>query len=159
MADGALPDVFREYFAGREEVHHPTRADGGFFHHCFGCGPAHPTGLRVRCFQADDGVVSPIVIAPQYAGPPSTAHGGIVTACLDEVLAGVVAHTTRRIAVTGELTVRFVKPVPVEQPILGRGRLVADHGRFIDVEGQLEEFGTGRVLATARGRFFPVPNA
>lgn len=150
-----LPEPFREYFAGLEEVHHPSRPDGGFFHRCFGCGPAHPTGLQVRCFAVDGGVVSPIVIAPVYAGPPDAAHGGIVAACLDEVLAGAVAHATRRIAVTGELTVRYVTPVPVGRPILGRGRLTADHGRYFDVEGHLEEFGTERVLATARGRFFP----
>ena len=41
------------------------------------------------------------------------------------------------------------------QELLGRGRLVTDHGRYVDVEGSLEEFGTARVVATARGRFFP----
>lgn len=38
--------------------------------------------------------------------------------------------------------------------ILGHGRLVADHGRYAEVEGRLEEFGTERLLATARGKFF-----
>ena len=57
----------------------------------------------------------------------------------------------------GELTVRYVKPVPTETPIIGRGSLVADHGRYVDVEGRLEELDTGVVLATARGRFFPIP--
>jgi len=46
--------------------------------------------------------------------------------------------------------------VPSETPLLGRGRLVADHGRYVDVEGSLEEFSARRVVATARGRFFPV---
>jgi len=69
-----------------------------------------------------------------------------------------VARVTRRTAVTGELTVRYVKPVPVETPIIGKGSLMADHGRYVDVEGRLEEFGTGSVLATARARFFPLPS-
>jgi len=43
--------------------------------------------------------------------------------------------------------------------LLGRGRLVADHGRYVDVEGSLEEFGAARVVATARGRFFPFAGA
>jgi hypothetical protein len=47
--------------------------------------------------------------------------------------------------------------VPVETPIIGRGALVADHGRYLDVEGRLEELGGG-VLATARARFFPIPS-
>jgi hypothetical protein len=51
-----------------------------------------------------------------------------------------------------------VRPVPVETPIIGKGSLVADHGRYVDVEGRLEDLATGSVLATARGRFFPLPS-
>ncbi len=148
---GDVPVAFGDYFAGLEPV--PMSAGLNPYHHCFGCGPDHPSGLRIQCFGTTDGVVSPVLIAKQYAGPPGAAHGGIVAAYLDEVLAGAVVHATGRISVTGELTVRYVAPVPVEQPIVGRGRLVADHGRFTDVEGTLEEFPSGRVLARARGRF------
>ena len=150
-----LPEVFREYFANLEE----QAASAGWvevYHQCFGCGPGHPRGLRVRSFRTEHGVVSPIVIAPEYAGPPGAAHGGIVAAYLDEVLAAAVLRGTGRVAVTGELTVRYVEPVPVEQPVLGRGRMATDHGRYVDVEGRLEAFPSERVLATARGRFFPI---
>jgi acyl-coenzyme A thioesterase PaaI-like protein len=155
MTPTDLPDVFRESLAGCEELR-PPRPNGDMYHHCFGCGPGHPTGLHVRWFATPDGVASPIVIAPEYAGPPGAAHGGIVTAYLDEVLAGAVWRATGRLSVTGEITVRFERAVPVERPILGRGRVVTDHGRYIDVEARLEELGTAVVLATARGRFFPV---
>lgn len=102
-------------------------------------------------------MISPIIVPGQYAGPPGTAHGGIVAAYLDEVLAAAVHIATTRSAVTGELTVRYMKPVPVETPIVGKGSLVADHGRYVDVEGRLEDLATGTVLATARARFFPIP--
>ena len=148
----SVPEPFRAAFAGLEEQH-PA---GDRFHQCFGCGPGHPTGLHVRCFKTAEGVASPIVIPRQYEGPPGAAHGGIVAAYLDEVLAAAVLRTTARMWVTGELTVRYVKPVPTDTPIIGRGSLVADHGRYVDVEGRLEELSTGGVLATARGRFFPV---
>lgn len=150
-----LPDVFREYFAALEEQRVTGRADDTF-HRCFGCGPAHPAGLHVRCFKSEEGVVSPILIPRQYEGPPGAAHGGIVAAYLDEVLGGAVARATGRSSVTGELTVRYVKPVPTGTPILGRARVIEDRGRYVEVEGQLEEFGTERLLATARGRFFPI---
>jgi len=101
--------------------------------------------------------MSPIIVPGQYSGPPGAAHGGIVAAYLDEILAAAAKRAIARTAVTGELTVRYVKPVPVETPILGKGSLVADHGRYVDVEGRLEELATGTVLATARARFFPIP--
>lgn len=151
----AIPEPLRAYFAPLEEQEHAARPEDTY-HHCFGCGPGHPTGLRVRCFKTDDGVASPVVIARQYEGPPGAAHGGIVAAYLDEILAGAALRATGKSAVTGELTVRYRRPVPIERAIIGRGRLVADHGRYIDVEGELVDATTHDKLATGRGRFFPV---
>lgn len=151
-----LPEIFREFFAGLTEFRVALPRADDAFRACFGCGPAHPSGLHVRCFTTDEGVASPIVVPRVYEGPPGAVHGGIVAAYLDEVLGGAVASTTGKISVTGELSVRYVKPVPSETPLLGRGRLVRDHGRYVDVEGSLEEFSARRVVATARGRFFPV---
>ena len=150
-----IPHVFRDAFSGLEEQ---TRgnAQQDRFHECFGCGPSHPTGLHVRCFKTKDGVASPIIIPRHYEGPPGAAHGGIVAAYLDEVLAAAVLRATSRAAVTGELTVRYSRPVPSETPLVGRGSLVADHGRYVDVEGRLEDLSTSAVFATARGRFFPL---
>jgi acyl-coenzyme A thioesterase PaaI-like protein len=153
----SLAEPFRAAFAGLEEQL-PIGGSDRRFHQCFGCGPGHPTGLHVRCFKTPEGVISPIIVPGHYNGPPGAAHGGIVAAYLDEVLAAAVHLATAQTAVTGELTVRYVKPVPVETPIIGKGALVADHGRYVDAEGRLEELGTGTVLATARARFFPIPS-
>ena len=150
-----LPEPFRQAFAGLEEQRWSDQPDNPYYQ-CFGCGPKHPAGLHVRSFKTAEGVASPIFIPHQYAGPPGAAHGGIVAAYLDEVLAAAVLRTLGRMAVTGELTIRYVKPVPTETPIIGRGSLLADHGRYVDVEGRLEQLETGEVLATARGRFFPM---
>lgn len=151
-----LPEVFRERLAGLPEQRFAARPDD-VYTRCFGCGPAHPSGLRVRCFEAEAGVVSPILIDRRYEGPPGVTHGGIVAAYLDEVLAGAVVRATGRLAVTGELTVRYLRPVPLETPLLGRARLVTDHGRYADVEGRIEDLATEAVLATARGRFVFMP--
>lgn len=96
----------------------------------------------------DGGGVSPIL-----KRPPGATHGGIVAAYPDAVLAGAVVRGTGRPAVTRELTVRYVRPVPLETPLLGRARLVADPGRYADVAGGVEDLATAAVLATARGRF------
>lgn len=150
-----LPEVFRERLAGLDELRFTSRPDD-LFHQCFGCGADHPRGLHVRCFVTEEGVVAPVLISPAYVGPPGVAHGGIVATYFDEILAGAVVRATGRISVTGELTVRYVRPVPLESPLIGRGRLVADHGRYVDVEATLESLATGDMLATARGRFFPL---
>jgi acyl-coenzyme A thioesterase PaaI-like protein len=152
--DPPLPPVFASEFASLEEQR--DRKAGGAFPHCFGCGADHPIGLRVRCFKTDHGVVSPIIIPARFTGPPGAAHGGIVAGYLDEVLAGAAVRHGGRVYLTGELTVRYVKRIPVETPLLGRARVVRDHGKYIDIEGTIEEYGGRTVLALARGRFLPL---
>lgn len=151
----SIPVALTSHFTSLEEIRHAPQPDDTY-HHCFGCGPGHPTGLRVRCFKTPEGVASPVWIAKEYEGPPGAAHGGIVAAYLDEILGGTVLRATGRPAVTGELTIRYRRPVPVEQAVLGRGRLVTDHGRYVDVEGDLTDPETKEILATAKGRFFPI---
>jgi acyl-coenzyme A thioesterase PaaI-like protein len=153
-APGEIPAVFGGRFDGLEEQRWPDLDN--VFAGCFGCGTLHPTGLRVRTFRTEHGVLSPVFIARRYEGPRGAAHGGIVAAYLDEICGSAVLRATGRVSVTGELTVRYVKPVPVETALLGRGRVVTDHGRYLDVEAQLEELEGGRVVATGRARFFPV---
>lgn len=148
-----LPPVFAAYLDGLEEQRWSGTGPNPF-QRCFGCGPGHSTGLHVRCFRAPDGVLAPIIVPRVYEGPPGAAHGGIVAAYLDEICSGAALAGTGRIAVTGELAVRYVRPVPIDSPLLGRGSLVEDHGRYVDVKAQIEDLDGGRLLATARGRFF-----
>jgi acyl-coenzyme A thioesterase PaaI-like protein len=153
-APSPIPAPFERAFAGLQELR--FAGPGTQFHECFGCGPNHEIGLRVRCFRADGEVLSPIIIPVRFEGPPGAAHGGIVAAYLDEVLAGAAANHSGRVHVTGELTVRYVKPTPVERPLLGRGRARRGAGKYLDLEGTLEDLETREVVARATGRFFPL---
>ena len=153
--DPPLPEAFEAECAGLEE----QRLAWPEGTNCFGCGREHPIGLRVRCFKTDGGVLSPLIIPERFAGPPGAAHGGIVAGYLDEVLAGAAVSHGGRLYLTGELTVRYVKPVPVETPLLGKGWVVKDHGKYLDLEATLTDYESGTVLASARGRFLPLRTA
>src|SRR5262250_3000890 len=145
-----IPAPFEATIAGLEEVYFTE--PGTLFHECFGCGPNHDIGLRVRCYRGDGEVLSPIIVPARFAGPPGAAHGGIVAAYLDEVLAGAAVHHTGRPHVTGELTVRYVKLTPLDRPILGRSRAVKEAAKYVDVEGALEDLETGEIFARATAR-------
>ncbi len=152
--DPPVPAPFAERFVPLAEV--KFSGPRSSFHNCFGCGPGHDIGLRVRTFQSEAEVLSPIVIPRRFEGPPGAAHGGIVAAYLDEVLAGAAVSATGRLYVTGELTVRYVKATPIERPLLGRGRAVRDWGKYIDLEATIEDWETGEVVAKATARFLPI---
>ena len=158
--DPPLPAPFVERFAPLSEV--KFSGPRSSFHRCFGCGPEHDIGLRVRTFRdggAHGSVVSPIVIPRRFEGPPGAAHGGIVAAYLDEILAGAAVSHTDRLYVTGELTVRYVKGTPIERPLLGRGRAVRDWGKYIDLKATIEDWETREVVAKATARFLPIRDA
>jgi acyl-coenzyme A thioesterase PaaI-like protein len=155
LHEPALPAPFESLFDFLEEITYT--GPGPRFHECFGCGPNHDIGLRVRNFRGEGEVLSPIVIPGRFEGPPKGAHGGIVAAYLDEVLAGAALGHTGRPYVTGELSVRFIKLTPLNHPLLGRGRALKQSAKYLDLEATLEDLETGELFARATGRFFPMP--
>ena len=73
-----IPAAFQDVLVDLPEL--TFSGEGTRFHQCFGCGPTHEIGLRVRCFRAAGEVLSPIVVPRRYEGPPGAVHGGIVAA-------------------------------------------------------------------------------
>ncbi len=120
---------------------------------CFACGPANPIGMHLHFDRALDaeGVVARLRLAPVYQGWRGIAHGGIVMALLDEAMAHAAGFAGHR-GVTASVSVRFRKPVPLEAPIVVRGRVTWQRRRVLGVEGTVLD-ADGDVLARAEGSF------
>jgi acyl-coenzyme A thioesterase PaaI-like protein len=85
-------------------------------------------------------------------GGPGVAHGGWTAAALDEIL-GHMVLLSGHMAVTGTLTVEFLKPVPVERELEARAWLERrENGKWHNV-GELRLVSTGALLARATGIF------
>jgi uncharacterized protein (TIGR00369 family) len=124
--------------------------------HCFGCGGANDRGMQLT-FEQDDTaqrIRGRFQIPATYQGGHSMVHGGIIAMLLDEVMAKVSRFRHDR-AVTGELTVRYLKPVPTGQEIVVEGWEVQRNGRSIFREGEIRT-GSGVVLASGRAQFIIV---
>jgi acyl-coenzyme A thioesterase PaaI-like protein len=122
--------------------------DGG----CFGCSPSNPAGLRLTFRRRDDAVTTRYAIPDRFHGAPGIAHGGIVATLLDEVSCAAVFFLQDRFVVTGELTVRYERPCPVETPLDVRGRVTNGHPRYAVVEAEVRQGDV--VLARSSGKFF-----
>ncbi|MGA8110151.1 MAG: PaaI family thioesterase [Acidobacteriaceae bacterium] len=127
----------------------------GALNHCFGCGQANPTGLRLQFFtDADHNVVCHLRLARRFAGPPGHAHGGIIATLLDEAMSK--SNRARGIvAMTGQLEVHYLRPVPLGRPLTLTARHVDTRGRANRCEARLAD-ATGKVLATAKAVFIAV---
>jgi uncharacterized protein (TIGR00369 family) len=124
--------------------------------HCFGCGGANDRGMQLT-FEQDDAaqrIRGSFRIPAAYRGGRGMVHGGIIALLLDEVMAKV-SRFQQDHAVTGELTVNYLKPVPTDQDIVVEGWEVERNGRNIFREGEIRD-GSGAVLARGRGRFVTI---
>jgi hypothetical protein len=80
------------------------------------------TSIELDVRYDDDEVVADVVLQRAFEGAPGRAHGGIVAAAFDDVT-GFVIGMLQEPAFTGELTVRYLAPVPVDEHLEIRARL------------------------------------
>ncbi len=124
--------------------------------YCFACGKNNPEGMRLR-FSYDeerDCFVCRFRLGKRYTGPPGHCHGGIIATILDEAM-GKVNKLRHVVAVTSEITVHYLKPVPLNQPLRVESREVSVKGRrHINMAEILNQ--KGEVLARSRGLFIAI---
>ena len=118
---------------------------------CFICGHSNPDGLKatIAVDQKVQSASCKLVIPARYQGWKGMAHGGIISALLDEVCA-YAGMTVGDSVVTGELKTRFHKPAPVEQEVTVSAQVVNHTRRTVQVVAQLTMKGV--VLASAEAK-------
>lgn len=123
--------------------------------HCFCCGPDNEHGLHLAItYPAPGAAEAGLLVDPRYAGWKGITHGGLLSTVLDELMAhACISHGTK--AVTAEMTVRFLKAVPVGSRVRVTGAVAGERGRVITTEGKLYD-GEGTLAAEATARFIKV---
>lgn len=127
----------------------------GALRRCFGCGEANRSGLRLK-FLADDAqqVVCQVRLARRFEGPPGFAHGGIIATLLDEAMSK--ANRQHGItAMTRQMEIEYLRPVPLQQAVTLRARRVSHHGRKHQCEAEITDYA-GTVLARGKALFIAV---
>lgn len=124
---------------------------------CFVCGKANPVGLDLS-FETDGRqVTGSFEPRPEHVGFAETIHGGLVSTVLDEVMVWACGVGAGRFAYCAELTVRFRHPVRPRTRLQVVGELVENRrGRLLLAQGELRD-AEGLVLASATGKYIPVP--
>lgn len=123
-------------------------------HHaeCFGCGATNESGLRLE-FTTLPGpeLRATVTLGARFCGPPGLVHGGILATVLDEALAQL-PPALGVVALTRELSVRYLRRVPVGTTAEVVARVRARSGRTLELVSSLVG-RDGKVLAEASGTF------
>src|SRR6266849_7960658 len=123
---------------------------------CFACGPDNSAGmhLKFRYEEKRKRFVCRFRLDERYTGPPGHCHGGIIATILDEAM-GKVNKLRQVVALTSEITVSYLKPVPLKQPLRVESREGKVRGRkHINMAEILNE--QGEVLARSQGLFIAI---
>jgi uncharacterized protein (TIGR00369 family) len=124
--------------------------------HCFACGTNNPDGMRLRFIYDEERAcfVCRFRLGKRYTGPPGHCHGGIIATILDEAM-GKVNKLRQVVALTSEIKVNYLKPVPLKQPLRVESREVKVTGRkHINMAEILN--AKGEVLARSQGLFIAI---
>ncbi len=101
---------------------------------CIVCGVENAAGLKGRFYELEGdellGIFTPQV---EHQGYPGRLHGGVASMVLDETMGRAVNLEDRDAwGVTLQLSVKYRKPVPLDQDIRVIARITKDSGRMFE---------------------------
>jgi uncharacterized protein (TIGR00369 family) len=119
---------------------------------CFGCGRLNPFGLKLVFEEQADTYLTHFTGNLHHQGYDGVMHGGIVSTLLDEVMARHI-YSKGVTAVTARLEVRYLKPTPIDVPLLIEGRITHHKGRIYVTAGTIK-LPDGTVTAEGTAKVF-----
>lgn len=133
----------------------PAREEQNGHAHCLLCGERNPFSLGLRFHEGEGGLVwSRFRALPRFQGYEGILHGGVISALLDSAMTHCLFHRGVR-AVTGDLRVHFLQPVPCGAFLQVRAWPLAMTPPLYRVAATLVH--DGRVMARAEAKFMHRP--
>ena len=127
---------------------------------CLVCGLQNDFGLHTSFYELDNGEVL-AVFKPreEHQSYPGRLHGGISLTILDETIGRALMITQpEQFGVTVEISVRFKKPVPLDEELRVIGRITSDSKRFYEGTGEII-LADGSVAVEGHGKYLKMPLA
>ena len=118
-------------------------------------GPLNPIAPKIAFELKDREYHATHVFEPQFNGPPTAVHGGIVALVFDELL-GALGAILEVGGFTGTLKVVYRSLTPLHQPVRMRSWIEGEEGVKTFIKGTMhttDPDGTERLCAEAEGIF------
>src|SRR5579863_5788729 len=109
---------------------HTTAHPQPVMNYCFACGKDNPAGMNLQFYIDEETrhTVCEFTLSRRYQGPPGHAHGGIIATILDEAM-GKVNKLRSVVALTSQMQIEYLRPVPLGKPLLVEGHERSVRGR------------------------------
>ena len=116
-------------------------------------GKSNPIAAPIMVWMDDDGIYGTVTMDWQYEGPPNSVHGGFVAALFDQFL-GIGQKITGQPGMTGTLTVKYLKPTPLNTELTFTGKVIKVDGRKNTLGAEI--WANGELTATCEGIFISI---
>ena len=125
---------------------------------CIVCGLNNKLGLKASFYELENGeLVSIFTPIEEHQSYPGRLHGGIIASILDETIGRAIMIKHEKLwGVTIELSLKYRKPIPLNEELRVIGRITKDGSRIFEGTGEIL-LKTGQVAVTAIGRYFKMP--
>ena len=125
---------------------------------CMVCGRDNPYSLKARFYELEDGELAGEFDAlDTHQSYPGRLHGGVSSAILDETIGRAINIADPQAwGVTVELTVRYRKPVPLDEPVRAIARITRNTSRIFEGTGEIV-LPDGTVAVEASGKYMKLP--
>ena len=119
----------------------------------FGSSPENEDGLQLTItFDEDTKTAYGDYTCPdKFQGEPDLIHPGIITTILDEIMAKINESMNFQ-TTTGELTIRFLQPAMINEPLHLRGWFVKKNKKIIENRAEIEN-EIGKIVARGKGKY------
>jgi uncharacterized protein (TIGR00369 family) len=104
---------------------------------CFVCGQENPAGLKIK-FRMDPGrgeAEANVDFPERFQGWEKIVHGGLLATVLDEAMIYAAGAKGLK-CVTGEITVRYIKPARTNEAYRLKGRVNGEKGKIAFAESE-----------------------
>ena len=126
---------------------------------CFVCGNSddNPRSLGLTIFWNDEEQRTEILILPDntWCGYEGVVHGGIIASVFDDAMAWAIRKESGSWAVTGEMSIRYLRPVLADARYVVEGRVEKMSGRRIAATALMKD-EKGKKVAEANALFIKI---
>jgi len=126
---------------------------------CFICGKKNDFGLKASFYETDkDELIAIFKPRQEHQSYPGRLHGGITAAILDETIGRNInmGRSEDVWGVTLEFSIKYKKPIPLEEDIKVVTRLTEENKRIFEGEGEVV-LTDGTIAATGKGKYLKLP--
>jgi len=123
-----------------------------FRHPTFVSGKNDSERIEISYFRnSNSHIVSKVKFGKYAAGPPGIVHGGAITSVLDETM-GIECYNNGYLALTKELSIIFLKPVPIGAQLFTIGFVEDFDAELLNSSSVLFD-NNNRIYSTSKGVF------